>query len=53
MRGKPMTGQGQSTAIKADVSAGLFDILLVFMFNRLGRKEDETPLGCTRERMFF
>lgn len=29
--------------IKADASAGLFDVLLVFMFDRLERKEDETP----------
>ena len=27
----------------ADAKQGLFDILLVFMFDRLGRKEDETP----------
>ncbi|QDS35522.1 recombinase family protein [Brevibacillus brevis] len=26
-----------------DAREGLFDILLVFMFDRLGRKEDETP----------
>jgi site-specific DNA recombinase len=30
-------------AIKADASKRLFDILLVFMFDRLGRREDETP----------
>jgi DNA invertase Pin-like site-specific DNA recombinase len=30
-------------AIKADASKNLFDILLVFMFDRLGRREDETP----------
>ena len=29
--------------IRADAEAGRFDILLVFMFDRLGRKEDETP----------
>lgn len=28
---------------KADAEAGLFDILLVFMFDRLGRRDDETP----------
>lgn len=27
-----------------DASAGKFDVLLVFMFDRLGRKNDETPL---------
>lgn len=30
-------------AIKADASKNLFDILLVFMFDRLGRRDDETP----------
>lgn len=29
--------------IKRSAMAGNFDILLVFMFDRLGRKEDETP----------
>lgn len=29
--------------IQKDALAGKFDILLVFMFDRLGRKEDETP----------
>lgn len=29
--------------IKEHASKGLFDILLVFMFDRLGRKSDETP----------
>lgn len=29
--------------IRADAEAGRFDILLVFMFDRLGRREDETP----------
>lgn len=29
--------------IKDDALKGKFDILLVFMFDRLGRKEDETP----------
>ena len=29
--------------VRADASMGLFDILLVFMFDRLGRKDDETP----------
>ena len=29
--------------IKADALAGKFDILLVFMFDRLGRRDDETP----------
>ena len=29
--------------IQRDASAGKFDILLVFMFDRLGRREDETP----------
>ena len=29
--------------IQHDAAAGKFDILLVFMFDRLGRKEDETP----------
>ncbi|MFU1797611.1 recombinase family protein, partial [Paenibacillus azoreducens] len=28
---------------KRDAEAGLFDVLLCFMFDRLGRKEDETP----------
>lgn len=28
---------------KKDAENGLFDILLVFMFDRLGRREDETP----------
>lgn len=30
-------------AIQKDAVTGKFDILLVFMFDRLGRKEDETP----------
>lgn len=29
--------------IKRDAEQGLFDVLLVFMMDRLGRKEDETP----------
>ena len=29
--------------IQRDAAQGSFDILLVFMFDRLGRKEDETP----------
>lgn len=29
---------------KEDAENGLFDVLLVFMFDRLGRKDDETPL---------
>ena len=29
--------------IKEHAEKGLFDILLVFMFDRLGRKSDETP----------
>jgi DNA invertase Pin-like site-specific DNA recombinase len=29
--------------IKAEAEKGTFDILLVFMFDRLGRKSDETP----------
>ena len=29
--------------IQRDATEGKFDILLVFMFDRLGRKEDETP----------
>lgn len=29
--------------IQKDAAVGKFDILLVFMFDRLGRKEDETP----------
>ena len=29
--------------IQKDAVAGKFDILLVFMFDRLGRKDDETP----------
>ena len=29
--------------IQLDAAQGKFDILLVFMFDRLGRKEDETP----------
>lgn len=28
---------------KEDAEKGLFDVLLVFMFDRLGRKDDETP----------
>jgi len=28
---------------KVDAEAGLYDVLLVFMFDRLGRREDETP----------
>ncbi|WP_177217918.1 recombinase family protein [Paenibacillus algorifonticola] len=28
---------------KSDAEKGLYDVLLVFMFDRLGRKEDETP----------
>ena len=30
--------------IQRDAAQGKFDILLVFMFDRLGRKDDETPL---------
>lgn len=30
-------------AIQQDALAGKFDILLVFMFDRLGRRDDETP----------
>ena len=29
--------------IQKDAVAGKFDILLVFMFDRLGRRDDETP----------
>lgn len=29
--------------IRAEATKGSFDILLVFMFDRLGRKDDETP----------
>ncbi len=29
--------------LKADALAGKFDVLLVFMFDRLGRRDDETP----------
>jgi DNA invertase Pin-like site-specific DNA recombinase len=29
--------------LKKDAAAGKFDVLLVFMFDRLGRREDETP----------
>ncbi|MCL2170345.1 MAG: recombinase family protein [Defluviitaleaceae bacterium] len=29
--------------VRVDAENGLFDILLVFMFDRLGRREDETP----------
>ncbi len=29
--------------LKKDAEAGVFDVLLVFMFDRLGRREDETP----------
>jgi DNA invertase Pin-like site-specific DNA recombinase len=32
-----------SQEIQKEVAAEKFDILLVFMFDRLGRKEDETP----------
>ena len=28
---------------KEDAKRGIFDVLLVFMFDRLGRREDETP----------
>ena len=28
---------------REDAESGLYDILLVFMFDRLGRKDDETP----------
>ena len=31
--------------IKRQAEQGRFDILLVFMFDRLGRKSDETPFG--------
>ncbi len=30
-------------SIRSDALAGKFDILLVFMFDRLGRRDDETP----------
>lgn len=30
--------------IKGDISSGVIDVLLVFMFDRLGRIEEETPL---------
>ena len=30
-------------SIQEDAVAGKFDVLLVFMFDRLGRKDDETP----------
>jgi DNA invertase Pin-like site-specific DNA recombinase len=29
--------------VRANAESGLFDVLLVFMFDRLGRREDETP----------
>ena len=29
--------------MKRDASQGRFDVLLVFMFDRLGRRENETP----------
>ena len=29
--------------VHTDAESGLFDVLLVFMFDRLGRREDETP----------
>ncbi len=29
--------------LKSDAEKGLFDVLLVFMFDRLGRRDDETP----------
>jgi len=29
--------------VRSDAESGLFDVLLVFMFDRLGRREDETP----------
>jgi DNA invertase Pin-like site-specific DNA recombinase len=29
--------------VRTDAQGGLFDVLLVFMFDRLGRREDETP----------
>lgn len=32
--------------IKTMAAANLFDVLLVFMFDRLGRRDDETPLWC-------
>ncbi len=31
------------TQIKNDAEKGLFDVFLVFMFDRLGRRDDETP----------
>ena len=31
------------TQLKAEALAGNFDVLLVFMFDRLGRRDDETP----------
>lgn len=30
-------------SLQRDAAAGKFDVLLVFMFDRLGRREDETP----------
>ena len=35
--------------IQKDAAQKKFDVLLVFMFDRLGRKEDETP--CVVERV--
>ena len=32
--------------IQKDALQGKFDILLVFMFDRLGRRDDETPICC-------
>ena len=34
--------------IQKDAVAGKFDILLVFMFDRLGRRDDETPFVVER-----
>ena len=34
--------------LKVDALAGKFDVLLVFMFDRLGRRDDETLLAGIR-----
>ena len=40
--------------LQRDAVEGKFDILLVYMFDRLGRKDDETPLSglCEMELKF-
>jgi len=40
---KTLAGRDVLKQLKQDAENGLFDVLLVFMFDRLGRREDETP----------